>query len=115
MITKYLIVWSFIPFSLFALFLWGVIGQKLGRKFREPSGFYFRQFLFTVIVLLLSEIFILSRLYEFLESSVSIILPEGFLAWIVYPALLLVGAIILPNKKEFGDLRTKNIRKSKKS
>ncbi len=114
MISKYFIVWSFIPISLLLLSVWGLIKSRTGRKQAEPVRFYFRQFVFSFIILCLSELFIFSGIYSALESYFTLVLPEGFLAWIVFPSLLLLAALLLPGEKPPSDVRLRNISRKKK-
>jgi hypothetical protein len=109
MFSKYFIVWSVIPFSLLSLSFLGVIKSRTGRRQAEPVRFYFRQFVFSFVILFLADFLILSSLYEGIESVFLIILPEGFLAWVVYPVLLLIAAIIFPGEPPPSDKRLRKI------
>jgi len=93
-------VWSLLPLVLLGLFVWAFLKPIFGVGGREPKAEYLKQFLFTAVILALSEILINSSILRTLEGYLSFILPEGFLNWLAFPFLLLLGAQIPVIKKK---------------
>lgn len=101
-------VWSLLPLILLGLFVWALLKPIFGIGGREPKAEYLKQFLFTAVILALSEILINSSILRTLEGYLSFILPEGFLNWLAFPFLLLLGAQIpaMKRKKKAGKKKT---------
>jgi hypothetical protein len=105
MLDRFFYIWSIIPVSLFLLGVWGFVKSKTGRKQKEPVTFYFKQAVFCFFILCLSVPFIHSGLLQKMYSYLDWLLPEDYLQWLVYPALLLIGAKIFPGEKPPRDKR----------
>lgn len=113
MLSKYFIVWSIIPLVLLSFTLWGLFKSRYGRKVKEPVGFYFKQFLFSFLLLLLSEFLLGSGIFKMIDAFVTGIFPEGVLSWLLYPLLLLGAAQIFKGEKQVSNksLREKSKKK----
>ncbi|HMO17124.1 MAG TPA: hypothetical protein PKA63_00690 [Oligoflexia bacterium] len=72
---------------------------------REPVRFYFKQFLFTGVLLVLSSIIVHSGVVSQIQPMVEFVFPEGMLEWFIYPLLLVVFASIIPSEKAPEDTR----------
>ena len=91
----YIGVWSILPALLLLLTIWSSFKLKFLKGDREPTGMYFKQFLFTSIALLVSALILYSGivvtinekwLFDFVEVS--------FLEWLIYPAVLVLFAVV---------------------
>lgn len=89
----YIIVWGILPILLLVLTIWSSFKLKILKGEREPSGMYFKQFLFSTIALLVSIVILYSGivatinekwLFDFIERS--------FLEWLIYPMVLVIFA-----------------------
>lgn len=89
----YIIVWGILPILLLMLTIWSSFKMKVLKGEREPSGMYFKQFLFSLIALVTSIAILYSELIVSLNEKLLFNFFEiSFLEWLIYPVVLVVFA-----------------------
>lgn len=89
----YIVVWGLLPLLLLLLTIWSSFKLKVLKGEREPSRMYFKQFLFSVIALVISIFILYSELIVSLNEKLLFNFFEiSFLEWLIYPVVLVVFA-----------------------
>lgn len=89
----YIIVWGMLPLLLLLITIWSSFKLKVLKGEREPSGMYLKQFLFSLVTLVVSIVILYSELIIGLNEKLLFNFFEvSFLEWLIYPVVLVIFA-----------------------